>query len=430
MYHLIIRCLILLVLLLVHGPALAQAPAVPQALRHASAGATRPGPLANAPFPVDAAHAARLQAMPAGGWVDLGAPAADPVCGRARGRSWTPRMIYVDYLRVALLAGEGIHGYVKPDGYYMDDLWAYDMQRHRWICVYRGAHTATLALHRDSRGFEVDAQGRDVPVGYLAHGYNNMTYVPETRSLMIVPIFTPWWTAALPQRLTWLDPQWAGNLDKVGPIIANRSHPVFYHIDTHTWERRFSSVQLYPPGANFYHYSALEYIPTKRMPVWLDATGVFWYYDSTGKTWVHSGHPLFQPGYDVNAVYSAVNDTVYYFRGSLWAFDVQTGTTTARLGEHQPDVLGNTNFATVTYDSRRQIIVYFDHRAKDIRTYDPVANTWSATSDPIPAVPYPRLFAKSVNGVYDPVHDVHLYYFADDSQDNGFMLAYRARGTQ
>ena len=27
------------------------------------------------------------------------------------------------------LFGEGVHGYTKPDGHYMDDLWFYDVQR-------------------------------------------------------------------------------------------------------------------------------------------------------------------------------------------------------------------------------------------------------------------------------------------------------------
>ena len=39
-------------------------------------------------------------------------------------------------VRGAFLFGEGIHGYTKPDGHYMDDLWFYDIQGHRWICCY------------------------------------------------------------------------------------------------------------------------------------------------------------------------------------------------------------------------------------------------------------------------------------------------------
>ena len=49
-------------------------------------------------------------------------------------------------LRGAFLFGEGVHGYTKPDGHYMDDLWFYDINSHRWICCYPGADTKTLDL--------------------------------------------------------------------------------------------------------------------------------------------------------------------------------------------------------------------------------------------------------------------------------------------
>src|SRR5438477_10887150 len=82
------------------------------------------GPLAGLPGK-PAAHVDRIKALGDHEWLELGAPAADPKWGRARGRSWTSVMPFAPELGGAFLFGEGIHGYSKPDGHYMDDLWFY-----------------------------------------------------------------------------------------------------------------------------------------------------------------------------------------------------------------------------------------------------------------------------------------------------------------
>ena len=89
------------------------------------------GPLARLPSQ-PGPHLDKIKALPDNSWLELGAPAADPKWGRARGRSWTAKMPLAPELRGAFLFGEGIHGYTKPDGHYMDDLWFYDIQGHRW----------------------------------------------------------------------------------------------------------------------------------------------------------------------------------------------------------------------------------------------------------------------------------------------------------
>ncbi len=73
-----------------------------------------------------------IRGMGPDAWLELGPPAADPQWGRARGRSWTPKMAYAADLRVAWLYGSGQHGFVKPDGRYQDDLWAYDVSAGKW----------------------------------------------------------------------------------------------------------------------------------------------------------------------------------------------------------------------------------------------------------------------------------------------------------
>src|SRR5687767_6941535 len=81
-------------------------------------------------------HVARVMALGDDQWLELGQPVADPRWGRARGRTWTSRMPFAPELRGAFLFGEGVHGYAKPDGHYMDDLWFYDINAHAWVTCY------------------------------------------------------------------------------------------------------------------------------------------------------------------------------------------------------------------------------------------------------------------------------------------------------
>src|SRR6185436_3096088 len=93
-------------------------------LTAASAGEV--GPLAALPSK-RGPHLEKIRALEDGAMVNLGQPAEDPKWGRASGRSWTPTMPNAPDLGGAFTYGEGVHGFVKPDGYYMDDVWFYDL---------------------------------------------------------------------------------------------------------------------------------------------------------------------------------------------------------------------------------------------------------------------------------------------------------------
>lgn len=108
------------------------------------------GPLAGLPGK-PGSHIDRIKALEDNSWLELGPPAPDPKWGRARGRSWTSEMPLAPEVRGAFLFGEGVHGYTKPDGHYMDDLWFYDINGHRWICCYPGAPTKTLPVEAQRR---------------------------------------------------------------------------------------------------------------------------------------------------------------------------------------------------------------------------------------------------------------------------------------
>src|SRR5262249_10955616 len=95
---------------------------------------SKPGPLIE-----------KIKALKDGEWLKLGAPRADPKWGHARGRSWGAKMAYASDVGGAFFNGQGVHGYIKPDGYFMDDIWFYDLYAHRWICLYPGMDTAHFA---------------------------------------------------------------------------------------------------------------------------------------------------------------------------------------------------------------------------------------------------------------------------------------------
>src|SRR5262249_55023436 len=82
------------------------------------------GPLKGLPSK-PGAHVKKIKSLADNSWLELGKPAKDPKWGRARGRSWCTAMPVAPELRCAFLYGEGVHGYTKPDGRYMDDLWVY-----------------------------------------------------------------------------------------------------------------------------------------------------------------------------------------------------------------------------------------------------------------------------------------------------------------
>lgn len=105
---------------------------------------------------------AAIRAMQPGTWLDLGAPRADPRWGRARGRAWTSKMAFSEALGGAFLFGEGVHGWSNPlNGRYMDGLWLYDVNAHRWVALYPGTDTrAPPRLQLTPDGFEGVAPDR------------------------------------------------------------------------------------------------------------------------------------------------------------------------------------------------------------------------------------------------------------------------------
>jgi hypothetical protein len=146
------------------------------------------GPLAALPSP-PGPHIEKIKALGDNQWLDLGAPAPDPKWGKARGRSWSSNMPFAPDVCGMFVFGEGVHAYVKPDGHYMNDLWFYDVNAHRWICLYSGIEVKTIVqrieegeLTVDANRLLVDRRGQPLPP-LLIHAYGYLAYNPDARKL-------------------------------------------------------------------------------------------------------------------------------------------------------------------------------------------------------------------------------------------------------
>ena len=367
-------------------------------------------------------HVARIQAMGDNSWLDLGSPEPDPKWGKARGRAWTPRMPYAASLRAAFLCGCGQHGFVKPDGHFQDDLWAYDINAHRWICAYGGADVKTLRLHLDGHGFEVNDKNEHIPVSFMGHGYCNQAWIDHAGCLMLIFTHSPWWTKAMPQRWDWLDQNFdevkRRNYGHAGPVIENPKHPLFYDVAAGRWERKFVAGD--GPGDRRSE-SVLEYLPERRQAFYL-YHGKVWLYDFAAEKWTPSAAERVNVEYDSWGCYDAKRRRVYVARKEMFlAYDVDAGKWSAIKGRDQPENLGSCTDGAITYDVAGDAVLIHLKDGSGIRIYDPEKNAWT-TAAPAPGAGLRRF---TMNGFYDPVLNAHYYHLAGDSRDDGVMLVYR-----
>src|SRR5262249_13607074 len=191
-----------------------------------SAGA---GPLASLPA-APGPHIDKIKALADNSWRALGAPAADPKWGKARGRSWGSVFPYAPEFKAAFLYGEGIHGwYNKQTNRYMDDLWAYDVNGHRWICLYPGTDIKNVSLKMSADGFEVDQDGQPIPVAQMGHGFAMVAYDTDRSKFTFMPCpvgnFAPLFGD---RRKAWGGYQW--------PLCPVNCSPWMYNVATGKFE--------------------------------------------------------------------------------------------------------------------------------------------------------------------------------------------------
>jgi hypothetical protein len=389
------------------------------------------GPLRGLPS-APGAHIERIKALKDNSWLELGAPAADPKWGRARGRSWTSEMPLAPKRRGAFLYGEGVHGYTKPDGHYMDDLWFYDFHAHRWICCYPGADTRSLKLTLNADGFEVDAAGKLVPVAQQAHGYEMNTYNTDQNRFLSMPNVHPYWERDLPQRKTWLKP---------APSDAS---PWSFDTATGDWSRRRTGT----PGPSSSYGDTFIYLPGRKQAFFLHRNSDVWLYDTEANKWqsVEPTGPRPPFGIDATSCFDSKRNRIYIGGGSypvtpagknaFWVYDLAKNAWIDPQPTGAP-CKGSTGYPTknavMVYDSTndRVLLVFhshFDDRPErlGVYVYDPDANAWLDEKLEIPD----KLGRDNQpkNGFYDGELGVVFLHTAGDSRDDGTIWVYRYKG--
>jgi hypothetical protein len=377
-------------------------------------------PLAKLPSKPDAAHIGKIKALGDNSWLNLGQAAADnrfPRKTLARGRAWGSKMAYSAELGGAFFCGTGVHG-AMPDGYYMDDLWFYDANAHKWICLYPGATKATR-LKLDKNGFEVTLDGKQNPVSYLSHAYSNTAYVAHLKKYMMIHRPCPWWTRALPQRAQWLGiPKGAKLSYNYGKLNLNTRHPIYWDTARNCWDRDFVK-QRGGPEKSF--CGVLEYIPSRKQ-AWSLHHGKTWYYDFAARKWSSSGARKGPSGYDANSCFDPKNERVYVAQGGYFQrFDIKNSTWHDLKTEGQPGNLGSTNRAQMHFDVTNQVVVWHQSGGP-IFVYDHGKNRWQDMGNTMTdKAPY-----GGWHGFYHKELNVHLFYVARDSGNKkATWLAYR-----
>jgi hypothetical protein len=380
--------------------------------------------LPSAPGP----HIEKLKALGDNSWLNLGQAGADPKRGVARGRSWCSKMACAPDLGGAFFCGTGVHG-ATPDGRYMDDLWFYDANAHKWICLYPGASKETK-LRLDKNGFEVNEQGDHIPVSYLSHAYNNTTYNTDLRLYHIMWTQCPWWDQALPQRWEWLGiPKEGRTYGNVGPVIPLTKHPLFWDVAAGKWDRKF--VEGAGPGGRF--EGVAEYIPPLKKTIYTH-NGTTWFYDYAANTWTAGPKVAAAVAtYDSNGCFDSKRERIYVARVKGFAyFDVKGNKWQDIQAEGQPADLGCTSNAQMYFDAASGVVLWHKSHGP-IAVYDPEANKWTDMGDTCLKVPWKNynVAYMCTHGFYNAELNVHYFYLAGDSGLNdATMLAYRYKNVK
>lgn len=385
-------------------------------------------------------HVVKIEKLGHNVWLELGPPAADLRWGRARGRSWCAKMAFAPDLHVAFLTGEGVHGWWNEEnGRYMDDLWAYDILGHRWICAYPGADVKSLSLTLDRNGFETTADGQQLPVAQLGHAYQMTAYDTDLKRFWFVPCPAGYWEILRPRREKWL----AGLKDLQ---VEGSPSPYWYDVASGRWNRR----QTMAAGPSTSFGDVLEYIPDQKRIFLRDAHHEIWYYEIAKNAWEKQSPTGPTPpfGIDPTACYDTKRQRLYIGGGSypvaggdhaLWIYDLRKNVWVDPHPTGKPcggSNSYNTNVSTMTYDSVNDVVVLNCYRGEPeaqenpretgIWIYHPAENRWNDKPLPFPS----GVVWHCTNACYDPLLNVHVYHTAGDSRDDGTVWVWRYKAAE
>lgn len=410
---------------------------------HAADDPARKGPLADLPGN-PGPHIEKIKALGDNEWLPLGSPAPDPKWGKARGRSWSSNQPAAPNLRGGFVFAEGVHAYVKPDGHYMNDLWFYDINGHRWVCVYPGINVKTIVqrikdkeLTLNDSGLLVDKDGEPLPP-LLIHAYGYNGYDPHRKKFVTHGgQFANYFTTGekgvfreanqLYQEL---------RKDRKFPSLS----PFFY--DVASGKFACQPLEVIPRAGQPYGGSQLVYVGSKKQFFWGGTCGA-WFLDDEKRTWVDAKPTGDLPtGIDHCASYDARRDRIYYSirdgkkpEDNFLIYDVKDSTWSKPQAKGSAPQSCTSYESIFNYDAANDELVVIRWQGKDepglnrgIHTYNPQTNSWA---EPLPL---PADVVKSIRngsyGFYDPELNAYFCHFAGDSNDDGTMWVYRYKNAK
>jgi Kelch motif len=403
----------------------------------------RRGPLAGLPS-APGPHIEKIKALGDDEWLDLGSPAADSRWGKGRGCSWGAKMPYAPDLHGAFLAGQGQHGFIKPDGRY-DDFFFYDINAHRWICLYPGLDTCSFAadvrkggLKLNDDGQLADRDGQPVIYAYGGHSYQTHTYDTDLRKYVSFGGGSGLGGEQYSRQMAWDKEakKLLAEQQKSKPDRINGS-PFSFNTATGKFER-YPIDGLKPAGS----FPNVFYLPTKKS-IWHYAGGPTLLGDGATRRWTdaHARGPT-PPGIDFGACYDSKRDHIYLCGGSyrgpyrkgegkVYAYDVKSNTWSNLPDKGDIPSCFDSNDACVHYDTANDRVITVIHPGGNIReakagvvgvfAFDPETGAWGEGPAPLPA----KMASGCWSGFYSPELNAHFFHVAGDSQDNGTMWVYR-----
>jgi len=388
----------------------------------------------------------KIEALADNQWLNLGPPAPDPKWGRALGRSWGGKMPYAPDLRGAFLNGTGVHGFMMPDGRYTDDIFFYDLNAHRWICIYPGTNGRTFVaaikagrLKAGDDGQLMDRDGQPVPYAAIPHhSYKAHEYDQDQHRYVIA-----WGSGGLggdqyTVQMAWhkegmklLAEQMKGKADRVAGT------PFFYNTMTGKFERYPANGPKLPANGPLSY--VLCYLPGRKL-LWLyGGGGVTMTCDPATRRWSNAKAKGPTPkGIDFAACYDTKREKVYVGGGSyrkpygkdegkVYVYDVKTNAWSNLPDKGAVPSLFGANVACMHYDSANDKVVHvtrdFARRRAAVHVFDPATGAWSGQPLSVPAILANA--AECWHGFYSPEVNAHFFYVSGDSRDTGRMFAYR-----
>lgn len=369
---------------------------------------------------------AAIRALLPGHWLDLGRPAADPAFGRARGRAWTASMPFAPGLGGAFLYGEGVHGWSDPrTGRYMDGLWLYDVNAHRWVNLHPGTDTRHPPdLTVNGEGFEARADGTPVPIAPMVHGYEMTAWDPVLQLFFAMPNGHSYYENALPSVA-------AFRRQNAARLNTGTASPWIFD----PWNRKWHRLATGMPSPKSGYGAVLRFLPSRNR-LFFFYLGQVSLYDPSTNAWsaVNPAGPPPPFGIDPTACYDPRRDRVYIGGGAypvapgpnaLWIYEAAKDrwVDPAPAGSSGGNHFG-TDVAMLHCDLAADRVLLIRHKGerRGIYAYDPAGNAWSPDIVALPPAWREGAFA---NGFYHPGLGVHFFHVAGDSGDDGIILVYR-----